>query len=191
MNKLYFGDNLEILREMPDARVHLICTDPPFNSGRDYNTFLGDSLAQKKAFKDLGLRKSRVLSHKIWGVLSITKKPILVSNSGKLMMRTSTIQILSTRSSTYRTRGGSVQPRSPNATLTTNRCNFCVDRRMTTRITLGFTGFLEHQLGIFDLTYLFFEIHSGMFTSVQPNLRKPYSHLLSNSRYELKKEINS
>jgi site-specific DNA-methyltransferase (adenine-specific) len=50
MNKFYFRDNLEILREMPDERVHLICTDPPFNSGRDYNTFLGDSLAQKKAF---------------------------------------------------------------------------------------------------------------------------------------------
>ena len=50
MNKLYFGDNLEILREIPDERVHLICPDPPFNSGRDYNTSLGDSLAQKKAF---------------------------------------------------------------------------------------------------------------------------------------------
>ena len=52
MNKLYFGDNLEILRELDDERVQLICTDPPFNSGRDYNTFLGDSLAQKKAFTD-------------------------------------------------------------------------------------------------------------------------------------------
>ena len=52
MNKLYFGDNLEILREIDDARVHLICTDPPFNSGRDYNAFIRDSLAQKKAFTD-------------------------------------------------------------------------------------------------------------------------------------------
>ena len=52
MNKLYFGDNLEILREMDNERVYLICTDPPFNSGRDYNTFLSDSLAQKKAFTD-------------------------------------------------------------------------------------------------------------------------------------------
>ena len=52
MNKLYFGDNLEILREMNDERVHLICTDPPFNSGRDYNAFIDDSLAQKKAFTD-------------------------------------------------------------------------------------------------------------------------------------------
>ena len=52
MNRLYFGDNLEILREMDDARVHLICTDPPFNSGRDYNAFIRDSLAQKHAFTD-------------------------------------------------------------------------------------------------------------------------------------------
>ncbi len=53
MNKLYFGDNLEILRQIDDARVDLICTDPPFNSGSDYNAFLGDSLAQKKAFTDI------------------------------------------------------------------------------------------------------------------------------------------
>jgi len=52
MNKLYFGDNLEVMREMDDQRVDLICTDPPFNSGRDYNTFLTDSKAQSKAFTD-------------------------------------------------------------------------------------------------------------------------------------------
>lgn len=28
MNKLYFGSNLEILREIGDERVHLICTNP-------------------------------------------------------------------------------------------------------------------------------------------------------------------
>ena len=53
MNKLYFGDNLEILREMDDQRVDLICTDPPFNSGRNYNAFFKDSLAQNKAFTDI------------------------------------------------------------------------------------------------------------------------------------------
>lgn len=53
MNKLYFGDNLEIMREMPSNSVDLICTDPPFNSGRTYNIFLGDSLAQKKVFGDI------------------------------------------------------------------------------------------------------------------------------------------
>lgn len=31
MNKLYFGGNLEIMREIESGRIDLICTDPPFN----------------------------------------------------------------------------------------------------------------------------------------------------------------
>ena len=52
-NKLYFGDNLEVLREFESDSVDLIATDPPFNSGRDYNIFLPDSKAQKKAYTDI------------------------------------------------------------------------------------------------------------------------------------------
>ncbi len=52
MNKIYFGDNLEILREFESNSIDLICTDPPFNSGRNYNIFLA-SKAQQKAFKDI------------------------------------------------------------------------------------------------------------------------------------------
>lgn len=32
MNKIYFGDNLEILKSLPDNCVDLIYTDPPFNT---------------------------------------------------------------------------------------------------------------------------------------------------------------
>lgn len=53
MNKLYFGDNLEIMREMESGHIDLICTDPPFNSGRNYNAFFVESQAQKKAFTDI------------------------------------------------------------------------------------------------------------------------------------------
>lgn len=49
--QLYFGDNLKVLRTLPDNLVALCCTDPPFNSGRDYNIFLGAD-AQETAFKD-------------------------------------------------------------------------------------------------------------------------------------------
>ena len=35
MNKLYFGDNLEIMREMEAESIDLICTDPPFNGGNE------------------------------------------------------------------------------------------------------------------------------------------------------------
>ena len=38
MKKLYYGDNLQVLREyVKDESVDLIYLDPPFNSKRDYN----------------------------------------------------------------------------------------------------------------------------------------------------------
>ncbi len=57
-NKLYFGDNLHILREyVPDQSVDLIYLDPPFNSQATYNVLFADksgqrSPAQIKAFDD-------------------------------------------------------------------------------------------------------------------------------------------
>lgn len=50
-NKLYFGDCLDVLCEdVADASVDLIYMDPPFNSKRLYNAFIGD--AQWVAFDD-------------------------------------------------------------------------------------------------------------------------------------------
>jgi site-specific DNA-methyltransferase (adenine-specific) len=37
MNKLFYGDNLTIMRKMPSESVDLIYLDPPFNSNRSYN----------------------------------------------------------------------------------------------------------------------------------------------------------
>ncbi len=58
MNQLYFGDNLQVLREsIADESVDLIYLDPPFNSKRDYNLLFKSpkgqqSEAQIEAFKD-------------------------------------------------------------------------------------------------------------------------------------------
>ena len=58
MNRLYFGDNLDILREhIADDSVDLIYLDPPFNSKRDYNLLFKtpkghESDAQITAFED-------------------------------------------------------------------------------------------------------------------------------------------
>ena len=50
-NTLYFGDCLDVMREdMPDSTVDLIYLDPPFNSKRLYNAFIGG--AQWVAFDD-------------------------------------------------------------------------------------------------------------------------------------------
>ena len=50
-NKLWYGDNLNILRAMPAETIDLIYLDPPYNSKRDYNVTFG-SVAQSKAFTD-------------------------------------------------------------------------------------------------------------------------------------------
>lgn len=43
-NTLYFGDCLEVMREdIPTESVDLIYLDPPFNSKRLYNAFIGGS----------------------------------------------------------------------------------------------------------------------------------------------------
>lgn len=58
MNKLYYGDNLQILREhIKDQSVDLIYLDPPFNSNANYNVLFKSptgerSHAQIEAFED-------------------------------------------------------------------------------------------------------------------------------------------
>lgn len=57
-NKLYYGDNLEVLRDrIPTASVDLIYLDPPFNSDRRYSVLFkeksgDDAQAQIEAFDD-------------------------------------------------------------------------------------------------------------------------------------------
>jgi site-specific DNA-methyltransferase (adenine-specific) len=57
-NRLYFGDNLDILRcHVPDSSVDLIYLDPPFNSNATYNVLFKEksgeeSAAQITAFED-------------------------------------------------------------------------------------------------------------------------------------------
>jgi len=53
MNKLFYGDNLDVLREhIADESVDLIYIDPPFNSKRNYNMIWDEATAQTEAFKD-------------------------------------------------------------------------------------------------------------------------------------------
>ena len=39
MNKVYTGDNIHILRSLPNFSVDLIYADPPFNTGKDWYAF--------------------------------------------------------------------------------------------------------------------------------------------------------
>jgi site-specific DNA-methyltransferase (adenine-specific) len=57
-NKLYYGDNLDVLRRyVKDETVDLIYLDPPFNSRQDYNVLFAEkdgsqSSSQIRAFED-------------------------------------------------------------------------------------------------------------------------------------------
>jgi site-specific DNA-methyltransferase (adenine-specific) len=57
-NRLYFGDNLKVLRESLEAEsVDLVYLDPPFKSDQDYNVLFAEqngtrSAAQIRAFQD-------------------------------------------------------------------------------------------------------------------------------------------
>jgi len=79
-NKLYFGDNLGILRDhVPNESVDLIYLDPPFNSKATYNVLFQEkngteSVAQITAFEDTW--------H--WGMESETAYHEIVTSGGKL-----------------------------------------------------------------------------------------------------------
>lgn len=74
-NKLYYGDNLDILKKISNEYVDLIYLDPPFNSNRNYNVIFEEkngtkSTAQIRAFSDTW--KWDINSEKIYQELVIT-----------------------------------------------------------------------------------------------------------------------
>jgi hypothetical protein len=51
-NRLFFGDNLHVMRQLPSESIDLIYIDPPFFSGRNYNVIFGDK-NEVRSFSDI------------------------------------------------------------------------------------------------------------------------------------------
>ncbi len=51
-NRLIWGDNLHVMRQIPSNSVDLIYIDPPFFSGRQYNVMWGDA-NEMRSFNDI------------------------------------------------------------------------------------------------------------------------------------------
>jgi hypothetical protein len=51
-NRLYWGDNLHVMRQLPSESIDLIYIDPPFFSGRQYNVIFGDQ-NELRSFSDI------------------------------------------------------------------------------------------------------------------------------------------
>ena len=61
MNRVYFGDNLAVLRGLADSAADLIYIDPPFNSNRNYEVFWmgrAHTLAERSAAFGTAVRRS-------------------------------------------------------------------------------------------------------------------------------------
>ncbi len=51
-NRLFFGDNLYVMRQLPSKSIDLIYIAPPFFSGRNYNVLFGDK-NEIRSFSDI------------------------------------------------------------------------------------------------------------------------------------------
>ena len=51
-NRLFWGDNLHVMRQLPSESIDLIYIDPPFFSGRQYNVIFGDQ-NEIRSFADI------------------------------------------------------------------------------------------------------------------------------------------
>jgi len=51
-NRLFWGDNLHVMRQLPSESFDLIYIDPPFFSGRQYNVIFGDQ-NELRSFSDI------------------------------------------------------------------------------------------------------------------------------------------
>ena len=65
MNKLFYGDNLDILRhktKIKDEAVDLCYIDPPFNSKRNYNQIYNNLKKPRDTARGLSLRRTELIS---------------------------------------------------------------------------------------------------------------------------------
>ena len=51
-NRLFWGDNLHVMRQLPSQSIDLIYIDPPFFSGKQYNVIFGDQ-NERRSFMDI------------------------------------------------------------------------------------------------------------------------------------------
>jgi site-specific DNA-methyltransferase (adenine-specific) len=110
MNHLYFGDCLDVLKELkaqnPQPFIDLIYIDPPFNSKRNYNVLfesmdMKDATAQKEAFADTWsnygymdtLNEIATIDRELYTVLKTFHELKAISDSAVAYLTTMAIRI--------------------------------------------------------------------------------------------------
>jgi len=80
-NRLFFGDNLHIMRQLPSSSIDLIYIDPPFFSGRNYNVIFGDK-NEVRSFSDIW--EGGMPGYLVWLNVRLYEMKRLLKNTGSI-----------------------------------------------------------------------------------------------------------
>ena len=80
-NRLIWGDNLHVMRQIPSNSIDLIYIDPPFFSGRQYNVMWGDN-NEMRSFNDIW--ESGMTGYLIWLNARLYEMKKLLKDTGSI-----------------------------------------------------------------------------------------------------------
>lgn len=80
-NRLFWGDNLHVMRMLPSNSIDVIYIDPPFFSGRNYNVIFGDQ-NEMRSFSDIW--EGGLPTYLIWLNARLLEMKRLLKSTGTL-----------------------------------------------------------------------------------------------------------
>ena len=80
-NRLFWGDNLHVMRQLPSESIDLIYIDPPFFSGRQFNVIFGDQ-NELRSFSDIW--KDGMPGYLIWLNARLYEMKRLLKKTGSI-----------------------------------------------------------------------------------------------------------
>ena len=82
-NRLFWGDNLHVMRQLPSESIDLIYIDPPFFSGRQYNVIFGDQ-NELRSFSDIW--EGGMPGYLIWLNARLFEMKRLLKKTGSILL---------------------------------------------------------------------------------------------------------
>ena len=82
-NRLFWGDNLHVMRQLPSESIDLIYIDPPFFSGRHYNVIFGDQ-NELRSFSDIW--EGGMLGYLVWLNARLFEMKRLLRKTGSIFV---------------------------------------------------------------------------------------------------------
>jgi len=82
-NRLFWGDNLHVMRQLPSESIDLIYIDPPFFSGKQYNVLFGDQ-NELRSFEDIW--ESGLPGYLIWLNARLFEMKRLLKKTGSMFV---------------------------------------------------------------------------------------------------------